>query len=74
MGLEQAETYKAKIDHAIELLTYNPRIGRPRVELGQRLNCFPVERHLIFCRTTPDEIEIVRVLHERSDARLHCTP
>jgi len=32
---------------------------------------YPVGSHLIYCRDSGDQIEVVRVLHQRQDATLN---
>jgi toxin ParE1/3/4 len=42
-------------------------IGVERPELGDGVRSFPVPPHILFFRYREDEVEIVRVLHERRD-------
>ncbi|MEM1403895.1 MAG: type II toxin-antitoxin system RelE/ParE family toxin [Pseudomonadota bacterium] len=69
-GRDQRLRYAKQFDEAFELLAESPEVG-PRcdaVKLGYRK--FANGSHLIFYRAVSEvEIEIVRILHKRMDAR-----
>ncbi len=44
------------------LLCEDPEIGRRRDEILPGLRSFPVKRYIIFYRSQPDRVEIIRVL------------
>jgi toxin ParE1/3/4 len=52
---------------AIDALADFPEIGSrmPRFFPGCRVRS--IERHVLFYRITDDEVEVVRILHERTD-------
>jgi toxin ParE1/3/4 len=69
-GAAQRRTYLRQFDDAFHLLAENPDIGitGDYIKLGYRK--FPVASHLVFYRLSSDtQIEIVRVLHKRMDAK-----
>lgn len=45
------------------LLSEYPHLGQARPDIRPGLRSFPLKRHLIFYRQTPDGVEIVRVVH-----------
>ena len=73
-GAEQALTYEAAIDRALETLRDHPRMGRARDDLRPGLFSFPAEHHVIYYRIKAGAIEVVRILHERADAARHLGP
>lgn len=49
------------------LISENPRMGRARPELRKGLRGFSHGHHTIFWRLRGEDIQIVRVLHQRQD-------
>lgn len=45
----------------------NPKIGRAREDFGGEVRSLPDGRYLVFCRTRPDGIEILRIIHSARD-------
>ena len=56
-----------RIGGVFEMLVQNPLAGRERPELRSDLRSFPVGNYIIFYRTLPDGVEIVRVMNGRQD-------
>jgi plasmid stabilization system protein ParE len=56
-----------EIDHVMNLIVENPLMGRARPDLQNGLRGFPHGQYTIFWRLRENEIEIVRVLHQRQD-------
>ena len=73
-GEEQRDRYKATLDRALAALSDFPELGpqAPGFLSGCRVR--PVGRHVLFYRITDDEIEVVRILHERADPARHFQP
>ncbi len=54
------------IDQTLHFLAAYPNVGAERAELAPRLRSLPVRgyrNYLIFYRTVPDGIEVIRILH-----------
>jgi toxin ParE1/3/4 len=66
-GRAQRNTYLAKIDAAFQLLAMEPQLGKSCDDLRPGYRKYPVGKHLIFYRQSPDRLEIIRVLHHRMD-------
>ncbi|CAN5602829.1 type II toxin-antitoxin system RelE/ParE family toxin [soil metagenome] len=49
------------------LIAKNPRLGRERYELQQKMRSVPEGSYLIFYRIWADDVMIVRVLHAARD-------
>lgn len=66
-GDDQAEAYVREIQRAIERVADNPMIGRAcdDVRLGYRKHS--VGSHTLYYRVGDDEVDVVRVLHQRMD-------
>lgn len=66
-GEEQRDRYEATLDRAITNLADFAEAGVrvPRIFPGCRIR--PVGRHILYYRIMGDVIEVVRILHERSD-------
>ncbi|MCQ8119951.1 type II toxin-antitoxin system RelE/ParE family toxin [Methylomonas sp. WSC-7] len=64
--------YLALLDQSFHDLVINPLIGRDCSEILPGYRKLPIGKHLVFYRQlTPDQIEIVRVLHARMDSETH---
>jgi toxin ParE1/3/4 len=63
----QADMFIDNLDQKFVMLAKHPNIGRRRAELHRGLKSFPVGRYVIFFLSTPDGVEIVRVLHSARD-------
>lgn len=68
-SVEQADKYYNSIFDEIEFLTENPLSGKDYGHIRKNYRCSRVQSHLIFYRitTNKEEVEIIRVLHQRMD-------
>jgi toxin ParE1/3/4 len=55
------------LDQVMDLIAENPWMGRAREDLQEGLRGFPHGHYTIFWRLHDDDVEIVRVLHQRQD-------
>jgi len=64
-GLRQTDRYLGQLEDAFYVLAQNPSIGRscPAIQAG--LFRFEVRKHVVYYRTDPNGIRVVRVLHQR---------
>lgn len=69
-GRRKTGDYLRDIRLAIELVAERPELGGPHDGIGAEYRKRPVGSHLIFHRADP-LVEIVRVLHQNMDVRLH---
>lgn len=73
-GKEQRRIYIRQFDDTFHMLSENPKPGTEcnYIKIGYRK--FPVTSHIVFYRGTNDtNIEIVRILHKKIDARERLT-
>jgi toxin ParE1/3/4 len=70
-GEEQRDRYEETLTRAVAALGHYPEAGerRPRLFPGCRVRF--VERHIVYYRVLQDCVEIVRILHERTDPSRH---
>lgn len=68
-SLGQADRYINLILDEIEYLAENPGSGKDFAFVRKNYRCSKVKSHLIFYRITDsrEEVEIIRVLHQRMD-------
>ncbi len=67
-GREQRNRYLTLLDASMHDLADNPRLGRDCSEIRAGYRRYRVGKHILFYRQIdPDQIEIVRILHERMD-------
>lgn len=68
-SVEQADRYYNSIFDEIEFLSDNPLSGKDYGQVRKNYRCSRVQSHLIFYRiaTNKNEIDIIRVLHQRMD-------
>lgn len=55
------------LEETLRLLADYPALGPARDVLAPGVRVFPVDNYLIFYRTPPNGIEVVRVLHAARD-------
>lgn len=68
-GAGQRARYRAAIERALDTLSRFPEAGRPRDDRFPGCRSLQVEQHVIyFYQSGPDEIEVIRILHQRQDA------
>ena len=70
-GKAQCDRYEASLQRAIDGLADYPEAGARREPLFPGCRIRPVEHHLLNYRILDDEIEVIRVLHERADHARH---
>ena len=67
-SIEQADRYYNLIFDEIEYIVVNFEIARDFGNMRKNYRCSKVKSHLIFFRKTKsNEIEVIRVLHEKMD-------
>ncbi len=66
-GIEQARRYRDGLKTCFGQLSDNPGIGRRAEHLARDLRRFEHQSHIVFFRSEPDGLLIVRVLHSRMD-------
>jgi len=67
----QADRYLAVLNGEIKAVSLDHRLGRPCDEVRAGYRRRSSGSHAIFYRVAADHIEIMRVLHQRMDARQH---
>ena len=68
-GPRHRARYRAAIFQALDRLSSYPESGRPRDDRFPGCRSLQVEQHVIyFHQPRPDEIEVLRILHQRQDA------
>ncbi len=70
-GIDQADQYVKNLIDTCSSLAKNPDMGVARDELRNGLHVHPSGKHLIFYLKIKNDIDIVRILHERMDCNLH---
>jgi toxin ParE1/3/4 len=68
---EQADRYAAKLDHALNQLSRSPGIGRKRDSYFPGCHIHNVGRHLIVYTFSQTVLNVVRILHDRTDLKRH---
>ena len=68
-GIRQRANYRAAIYQALDRLAHFPESGRLRDDRFPGCRSLEVEQHVIyFNQPRPDQIEVIRILHQRQDA------
>jgi len=70
-GGNQADLYLDKLGEGIISIAHNPAIGKDCGHIRQGYRRLHVAHHMIYYRTGPGQIEIIRVLHESMDPDRH---
>jgi toxin ParE1/3/4 len=70
-GKRQRKKYIAQLINSIKRLAKNPALGRQRLELPHAPYSYHEGRHVIFYRLAPENIEVIRVLHDSMDFPRH---
>ncbi len=66
----QAEKYYAMLKLACKEIGKNPELGKEYNDINKNLLGLKSGKHILFYqRITEDEIEIIRILHERMDLK-----
>ncbi|MDZ7766048.1 MAG: type II toxin-antitoxin system RelE/ParE family toxin [Melioribacteraceae bacterium] len=70
----QADKYYQAIEYACKEIGENPNIGKEYTEISKSLFGFKTGKHLIFYHMIAEnEIEVIRILHERMDLKNRLT-
>ena len=71
-GYTQAEKYLTQLNETFTALAQNPTLGRARKDLRRNLFSCSCNKHVIFFRRDArNNVEILRILHERMDFARH---
>lgn len=70
-GKTQSERYLETLKEHFWLLTEQPLMGIVRNELLPEVRSLPIESHILFYRFISNQIEVIRVLHQRQDPARH---
>ena len=70
-GEDKADAYLLGLDEKLHLLASKPDLGRPIDHVRTGYYRFEYVSHSVFYRRVQDGIQIVRVLHQRMNYRLH---
>ncbi|MCD6030297.1 MAG: parE1 [Thermomicrobiales bacterium] len=70
-GEEQRDRYEVALDRAIAALGDFPEVGSSVSRLFPGCRARHVGRHILYYRILDDSIEVVRILHERTDPTRH---
>lgn len=62
-GQRQADFYLEQLYSLLD----NPRLGKPRDDIKAGYRSLLVEKHLVFYRLAAEQLEIMRILHCRTD-------
>ncbi len=66
----QADKYYAAIKLACKSIGDNPEIGREYPEIRSNLFGLKLKKHIVFYQLiSKDEVEVIRILHERMDLK-----
>lgn len=66
---DQADRYIDPFTDAFEVLAATPRIGPTCDHIQRGLRRWPMERHMIYFRIAPYGVAVIRILHDRMEAR-----
>jgi toxin ParE1/3/4 len=67
----QADVYIRLLHGGMATVASDPRLGRNCDQVRRGYRRYAIGSHAIFFRVAKDHIEIMRVLHQRMDARRH---
>ena len=70
-GMAQADKYEEGLEKSLQLLADNPGLGRKCDYIKEGYQRHEYERHIIFYRKRESDIFIIRILHDRMDAKRH---
>ena len=70
-GESKATEYLMQLNAKMQGLCKNPERGKSRDYIWQSYRSIRVNHHIIFYRLQGQEIDIIRVLHERMNAEKH---
>jgi toxin ParE1/3/4 len=64
-GARQTDRYLDQLENAFQIFEEHPLIGRSCESIAAGLLRFEVGKHVVFYRTEPGRIRVVRVLHQK---------
>lgn len=71
----QANKYYDSIKQACLDISQNPDKGRQYFEISENLLGYRINKHIIFYHlVNPNELEIIRILHEKMDLKIQLKP
>jgi toxin ParE1/3/4 len=71
-GMKQATKYLTELDQTFAALAHPPALGKDRSDLRANLLSCPCNKHVVFFRRDAENnVEILRILHERMDFVRH---
>ncbi|GAB4182435.1 MAG: type II toxin-antitoxin system RelE/ParE family toxin [Wenzhouxiangellaceae bacterium] len=70
-GRDRALAYLADMQTLVASLAKSPKLGKSCSTLGTGLLAFPYRSHVLYYRSEPEGIIIVRILHQRMNPDLH---
>jgi len=68
---EQADNYIHDLNDGFLLLAQMPFTGKDCSYIREGYRKYPINRHIIFYLVSSNDIEIIRILHERMDVSLN---
>ena len=66
-SVDQAEAYLLGIDRVLTLLAEQPTIARERREFDPPVRVHPYKSHLLVFRTSDATLDVIRIVHARSN-------
>lgn len=66
-GRAQARAYLEALQQLIDLLAVYPEIARERTEIHPPVRLHPFRSHIVLFRTDAEVLDILRVVHARSN-------
>jgi toxin ParE1/3/4 len=70
-GIDQAERYIRLLQHGIEAVAADPRRGSSCDDIRAGCRKYLVGSHILFYRITSEAIDVVRILHSRTELKRH---
>ena len=70
-GKNQRTLYLKMMDEAFHELSVNPRLGAKIDDIRAGYFKYRIGSHLIFYRMDYDDVQIVRILHQKMDVESH---
>jgi len=70
-GIDQARRYRDGLKTCFDQLAENPTLGREVEQLVCGLHRFEHQSHVVFYKSEPENLLIVRVLHSSMDVPRH---
>jgi toxin ParE1/3/4 len=70
-GVVQAKQYVRELQRAIETVARDPRRGRACDDIRAGYRKFSAGAHIIFFLPLGDQVQIIRILHQRMDFDQH---